>query len=169
MQIHHRSIVPQKCSAYKGLMLKHRECVILLTGWSVISLQSKVFRQSLLKLRFCLIILNLCSVMDHALCCEEWLWTGMHDGAVYGEESHLKSLTHRGPVTDFNSLGPCDAIWRQRSGSTLVQVMAWCLTAPSHYLNQFWLISKVEWHSSKGKFTRYLSHQSLKLSVKLST
>ena len=29
------------------------------------------------------------------------------------------------------------------------------LTAPSHYLNQCWLIiSKVKWHSSKGKFTR---------------
>ena len=26
--------------------------------------------------------------------------------------------------------------WRQRSGSTLAQVMACCLTAPSHYLNQ---------------------------------
>ena len=55
----------------------------------------------------------------------------------------------------INSLGPSDAIWRQRSGSTLAQVMACCLTAPSHYLNQSWLIiSKVEWHSSKGKFTR---------------
>ena len=32
--------------------------------------------------------------------------------------------------------------------------MACCLTAPSHYLNQCWLISKVEWRSSKGKFTR---------------
>ena len=54
-----------------------------------------------------------------------------------------------------NSLGPSDAIWRQRSGSTLAQVMACCLTAQSHYLNQCWLIiSKVEWHSSKGKFTR---------------
>ena len=43
-----------------------------------------------------------------------------------------------------NSLGPSDAIWRQRSGSTLAQVMACCLTAPSHYLNQCWLIiSKV--------------------------
>ena len=29
-----------------------------------------------------------------------------------------------------------DTIWRQRSGSTLVQVMACCLMAPSHYLNQ---------------------------------
>ena len=43
-----------------------------------------------------------------------------------------------------NSLWTSDAIWRQSSGSTLVQVMAWCLTAPSHYLNQCWLIiSKV--------------------------
>ena len=33
---------------------------------------------------------------------------------------------------------PSDAIWRQRSGSTLAQVMACCLTAPSHYLNQCW-------------------------------
>ena len=57
--------------------------------------------------------------------------------------------------TWLNSLGPSGAIWRQRSGSTLAQVMACCLTAPSHYLNQFWLIlSKVQWHSSDGNFTR---------------
>ena len=31
----------------------------------------------------------------------------------------------------------------QKSGSTLAQVMAWCLMAPSHYLNQWWLITKV--------------------------
>ena len=48
----------------------------------------------------------------------------------------------------FNSFGPNDAIWRQRSGSTLAQVMACCLMAPSHYLNQCWLIiSEVQWHS----------------------
>ena len=30
--------------------------------------------------------------------------------------------------------------------------MAWCLTAPSYYLNQRWLIiSKVWWHSTEGK------------------
>ena len=55
----------------------------------------------------------------------------------------------------FNSLGPSDAIWRQRSGSTLAQVMACCLTAPSHYLNQCWLIiSKVQWHASENNFMR---------------
>ena len=55
----------------------------------------------------------------------------------------------------FYLLGPNDAIWRQRSGSPLAQIMACCLMAPRHYLNQCWLcISKVEWHSSKHKFTR---------------
>ena len=54
----------------------------------------------------------------------------------------------------FNSLRPSDAIWRQRTGSTLAQVMACCLTAPSYYLNQCWLIiSKVLWHSCKDNFT----------------
>ena len=44
----------------------------------------------------------------------------------------------------MNSLRPSDAIWWHRSVSTLAQVMACCPTAPSHYLNQCWLIiSKV--------------------------
>ena len=48
----------------------------------------------------------------------------------------------------FNLLWPSDAIWRQRSQSTLAQLMACCLTAPSHYLNQRWLIiSEFQWHS----------------------
>ena len=50
----------------------------------------------------------------------------------------------------FNSFWPSDAIWRHRSESTLDQVMACCLTAPSHYLNQCWLISKVPWHEFEG-------------------
>ena len=50
---------------------------------------------------------------------------------------------------------PNDVVWRQRSGSTLAQVMACCLTAPSHYLNQCWLInSEVTSHSYQGNFTR---------------
>ena len=57
--------------------------------------------------------------------------------------------THVGNVkiSRFNSLGPSDAIWRQRSGSPLAQVMACCLKAPSHYLNQCWLIMNLMlWH-----------------------
>ena len=56
---------------------------------------------------------------------------------------------------DINSLWPRDAIWRQMSGSTLAQVMACCLTAPSHYLIRCWLIiSEVLLHSSLGIITR---------------
>ena len=48
----------------------------------------------------------------------------------------------------INSLWPSDTTWRQSSGSTLAQVMVCCLTAPSHYLNQCWLvISEVQWYS----------------------
>ena len=53
-----------------------------------------------------------------------------------------------------NSLWSSDAIWRHRSGSILAQVIACCLTAPSHYLNQYWfIISEVFWHSPKSNFT----------------
>ena len=47
-----------------------------------------------------------------------------------------------------------DAIWQHRSRSTLVQAMACCLTAPSHYLNQCWLIiSEAFSYSLEGNFT----------------
>ena len=43
----------------------------------------------------------------------------------------------------FNPLWPGDAILRYRSRPRLARAMACCLTAPNHYLNQFWLrISK---------------------------
>ena len=61
-------------------------------------------------------------------------------------------VCHQTSVWKFslNSLWPSDAIKRQGTESTLAQVMACCLTAPSHYLNQCWLIiSKVLWHSSE--------------------
>ena len=73
------------------------------------------------------------------------------------------------PLDLINSLWLSVAIWRQRSGSTLAQVMACCLTAPSHYLNQCWLIiSKVQWHSYEGSFTRDIfTHWPLKSAWKL--
>ena len=36
----------------------------------------------------------------------------------------------------------CDTIWCQRSGSTLLEVMANCLAAPTHYLSKCWCIIK---------------------------
>ena len=52
--------------------------------------------------------------------------------------------THKWHV---NLLWPRDAIWCHKFWSTLVHLMACCLTAPSHYLNQCWLTI---WHSSQG-------------------
>ena len=40
----------------------------------------------------------------------------------------------------YSSLWLNDAICRHKPGSTLAQVMAWRLTAPSHYMNQCWFI-----------------------------
>ena len=47
------------------------------------------------------------------------------------------------PPWRSNSMWSINAIWRHRSWSTWVQVMACCLTTPSHYLNQFWFVAKV--------------------------
>ena len=60
-----------------------------------------------------------------------------------------------------NSLWHSDTIWQHRSRSTLAQVMACCLTAPSHYLNQCWLINKSVAFTWGQFHKRYLSHQSL--------
>ena len=55
----------------------------------------------------------------------------------------------------INSLWPGDAIWRHGTRSTLAQVMACCLTAPSHDMNPCWLIiGEVPWHSSQGIIIR---------------
>ena len=78
-----------------------------------------------------------------------WCWPG---NKLLSEPVMVSLLTHI-CVTQpqwINSLWPSDAICRQKSGSTLAQI-----TAPSHYLNQCWLIiSEVQWHSYLGNFTR---------------
>ena len=50
------------------------------------------------------------------------------------------------------SLWPSDTIWWQGSGLTLVQAMACCLKATSHYLNQCWVINEVLWQASESNF-----------------
>ena len=75
----------------------------------------------------------------------------------------------------FNSLWPSDAIWWHRLRSTLVHVMACCLTATSHYLNKCWLIiSHIFWHSHDVNFTanmqnRYLWYEFKKYQLKVTT
>ena len=69
------------------------------------------------------------------------------------------SIWYKGLINNqgalVNSLWPGDAIWRHGTRSTLAQVMACCLTAPSHYLNQCWLIiGEVPWNASVGIIIR---------------
>ena len=75
---------------------------------------------------------------------------------------NLLQMSLWGPVHVFSCFDETkltmadDALWWDRSGSTLAQVMACCLMAPGHYLNH-----------SVTFYKRYLSHQSLKLTWKL--
>ena len=56
---------------------------------------------------------------------------------------YIALLTRCGLVTPYGD----------RSGSALAQVMACCLTAPSHYLKQCWLIiSQDLWHLPEDNF-----------------
>ena len=67
-----------------------------------------------------------------------------------------------------NSLWPSDAIWQQGSRSTVVQVVACCLTAPSHYLNQCWLSSLRSSYVHLRAILLEISQQSVtKISLKI--
>ena len=58
-------------------------------------------------------------------------------------------------VCKFKSPWLNDTIWRHRSWSTLAKVMACCLSAPSHYLYQYWLTIKgVPWRPPVRKVLR---------------
>ena len=97
------------------------------------------------------------SNMSHLVLSRWQAVTWLYEMMIYISTNDLKtpalSLKYRHAC--INSLWPGDTIWRRGTRSTLAQVMACCLTAPSHYLNQFWLIiSEVNWHSYQGNFAR---------------
>ena len=69
------------------------------------------------------------------------------------QQSWIWFLVSLGRI-EFNSLLPRDVIWHHRSCSSIVHVMAYCLMAPSLYLNQFWIIiSEVLYHLPERNFT----------------
>ena len=71
-----------------------------------------------------------------------------------GNKLHFPGVWLYWALSFVNSLVPSDTIWWHRSWSTLVQVMACCLKAPSHYLNQCWLIiNRVTWQAPESNFT----------------
>ena len=80
-------------------------------------------------------------------------WLLISEVPWHSPESSFSTQTTTCVCILFNSLRPSDAIWRQWFWTTLAQVMACCLTAPSHYLNQCWLIIRgVLWHTSESSF-----------------
>ena len=79
---------------------------------------------------------------------EYHLWNFSHFCFAAVAMFYYQMVVSHGSHRGVNSLWPRDGIWRHRSLSTLVQVIACCLTVPSHHLNQCWLrISEVLWHS----------------------
>ena len=79
-----------------------------------------------------------------------------------------RSLKHLMYSNGINSLWLIDAMRRHRSGPTLAHVMACYLRAPSHYLNQCWLIiSTARWYLSEGSFTRDASAVNTQISLKI--
>ena len=67
--------------------------------------------------------------------------------------ANIQETSHELYLSWFNSSWTSDAICRHRFESTLVQVMTCCLTAPSHYQNQCWLILRFQWHSFRQRLT----------------
>ena len=73
-------------------------------------------------------------------------------------DGHYFKLHARAPSADVPRWGDkrIDATWQHRPGSTLAQIMACCLTSPSHYLNQCWLFVKgFVWHSAESNFIQH--------------
>ena len=83
--------------------------------------------------------------------------TGVNKSIVLkylNKEWHVFSYMLCKLMYNFNSLPSDDTIWYHGNLSTLVQVMAWCHQAPSHYLNQCWLsINMDQWHSPECNFS----------------
>ena len=107
---------------------------------------------------FALILLTCWNIVNWTLR-NKFQWNSIQNSNIFIEENTFcnvicKMLSILCRPQCVNSLWPSDAIWRQRSWSSLVQVMTCCLTAPSHYLNQYWrYITETLWQSSESNFT----------------
>ena len=71
-------------------------------------------------------------------------------------------------VLFINSLWPSNNIWYYRTWSILVQEMAYCLMAPTHYLSQrLLIINEVSWHSPMAISQEMLNISILDISLKI--
>ena len=106
---------------------------------------------------------------------QTWPWFLLNE-VSRSQEWHSEYLKNMAKIfvkyfcQSLNSSWLSDVIRWHRSGSKLAQVMACCLTAPNHYLNQHLsIISDMRFSDIylRAKLQRYLSHQLLKLAWKL--
>ena len=66
-----------------------------------------------------------------------------------------RTMKTLGNISCLNPLRPNDAILWNRYWTTLAQVVACCLTAPSHFMDQWWLITTgIPWHLIEINLTR---------------
>ena len=87
-----------------------------------------------------------------------WMTKQIMKAVINYQEIHQipQQIKHAVSWWPVNSLWPSGATWWHRSGSTLAQEMACCLTTPSHYLNQCWLIiNGILWHQFSKMCPRY--------------
>ena len=109
---------------------------LLLTEISWTKNEFRAWTNNYIYIKLCYVIIHPCHTFKYSVC-----------------KPPLK-LGH-GWLAHLNSLWPSDGIWPHRYWSTLAHVMAYCLTAPSHYLNQCWInIKSVLWHSHARNFMR---------------
>ena len=96
--------------------------------------------------------LNQCSLFVTWTPRNTFQWNVVWNSNSFRKKMHLKMLAMAAILIwpqCVNSLWPSDTIWWHRTESTLVQVMAWCLMASSHYLKHCWIfISISQWYSS---------------------
>ena len=87
-------------------------------------------------------------------------WTTMkHDNPLVVIFVTSASILSTRSMRLFDAQHPV-ALWWHRSWSTLAQVMARCLVAPSHYMNQYWLIiSGINQRATSQEFLQPASQQ----------
>ena len=79
----------------------------------------------------------------------KWSWTLIHD--MSSKMTLLKLLPYLPGTSEWTHCGLVTTCGGIHVGSKLAQVMACCLTAPSHYLNQCWLIMSKAVHDMASR------------------
>ena len=109
--------------------------------------------------------LGLNGLTEPTMTCPECFMVRPVDEAGYRQRGCIVRIHPLWYGTSCIDISISDAMLRHRSVSTLVHVMASCLTTPSHYLNHCWLlIDEVLWHSHVIYLTTILQ-QSLMISI----